>query len=89
MDKIILMDGTELDAIAVSAYSFTARLTGMSALTEVQATMTPDNLAEVRARNDAGMTYMICKDKYNSHTDYTITDIGVEATFYIDNIHRP
>lgn len=86
MDKIILANGTELDAIAVSAYSFTARLTDMSALTEVQAKMTPDNLSEIQAQNDAGMTYMICNNKYNSHTDYTITDIGVEATFYIDDI---
>ena len=82
MDKMILKDNTTVELQAGASLSaVTAKFDSKDAMLETWKTLTPENLAEVKFQNDAGMTVGTYTDLVlESETSREVSD-GVQTTF--------
>lgn len=82
MDKMILKDNTTVELqTGASLSAVTAKFDSKDAMLVAWKTLTPENLAEVKFQNNAGMTVGTYKDLIlESETSQEVSD-GVQTTF--------
>ena len=82
MDKMILKDNTTIELqTGASLSAVTAKFDSKDAMLVAWKTLTPENLAEVKFQNNAGMTVGTYKDLIlESETSQEVSD-GVQTTF--------
>ena len=82
MDKMILKDNTTIELqTGASLSAVTAKFNSKDDMLVAWKTLTPENLAEVKFQNDAGMTFETYTDLVlESETSREVSD-GVQTTF--------
>lgn len=91
MDKMILKDNTTIELqTGASLSAVTAKFDSKDAMLVAWKTLTPENLAEVKFQNDAGMTVGTYTDLVlEFETSQEVSD-GIQTTFSLphENRHR-